>query len=57
MSDMFRRYQQSECANGGGDTRRYGCHCCRKYGNLNKHKKYARRRARVKLRRKDRGLS
>jgi len=52
--DEFRRKQRCDCPDGGGQAGRYGCPCCRKIADLNKHKKSSRKRARHKLKDSDR---
>lgn len=52
--DDFRKEQKKECLDGSKNKRcPYGCQCCRKHGDLSKHKKYSRRLARVRLKEKD----
>lgn len=53
--DTFRELQKETCHDGSpsGGKRPYGCSCCRKHGDLSKHKKYSRRLARVRLNQKD----
>ncbi len=54
MADVFRQMQKSLCHDGrpnGGRRFPYGCPCCRKHPDRNKHKKWARRQARVLLKR------
>lgn len=52
--DEFRKLQKKECKDGSrGKAGKYGCQCCRKIGDLNKHKKVSRRLARVRLNQKD----
>ncbi len=53
--DTFRELQKETCLDGSpsGGKRPYGCRCCRKISNLNAHKKYSRRLARVRLNQKD----
>lgn len=51
--DTFRELQKQTCHDGGSKAGAYGCPCCRKHGDLSKHKKYSRRLARVRLNQKD----
>ena len=52
--DAFRQEQKKECLDGSQNKRsRYGCQCCRKHADLGSHKKYARRMARVRLKRQE----
>lgn len=50
--DDFRRIQKSHCLDGSSRKHKYGCHCCRKFGNisLNQFKKISRKVAKAKLR-------
>lgn len=53
--DEFRKEQKKQCNDGSSNKRgKYGCPCCRKYPNLNKHKKKTRVTARHRLSDKDR---
>lgn len=49
--DKFRAYQRKESLDGSPNKggRNYGCYCCRKHRDLNEHKKYSRRKAKVGL--------
>ena len=52
--DDFRKEQKKECLDGSKNKRcRYGCKCCRKIHDLNKHKKSSRALARARLKNKD----
>lgn len=51
--DDFRKLQKQECLDGTKNKKGiYGCRCCRKFSNLNTHKKYSRKLARVRLKEK-----
>lgn len=52
--DAFREFQKAECLDGSPNKRDpYGCQCCRRFPNLNKFKKWSRRRARHLLKNMD----
>jgi len=52
--DDFRKEQKKKCFDGSKNKRsKYGCPCCREIRNLNKHKKFSRNMARVRLKEKD----
>jgi hypothetical protein len=50
--DDFRRIQKSHCSDYSKHKHKYGCPCCRMFGNisLNKFKKLSRKVAKGKLR-------
>jgi hypothetical protein len=48
--DIFRQFQKLHSLNGGKTEHVHGCPCCRKYKNISKQKKYAKKMARVFLR-------
>jgi hypothetical protein len=52
--DDFRKEQKKDCLDGTKNKRgKYGCPCCREIRNLNRHKKFSRHMARVRLKEKD----
>ena len=57
--DRFRQLQKQQCPDGSpnkhGRCRIYGCPCCRSIVYLPKHKRIARRLARVRLNREEFG--